>query len=194
MWAQTEQQCRKVRGRGNMANGWLGPSSLGKTPHFLQIPFPLAYRPPSMAAFSSSNLNHCRSSSNPNPLPSQPSLLVFSGLFLLSLFNFMPIACLNSALTSQVWIAVVPGGTAFNGIVEELKNFTTRVAHVLPVSDDGGSTAEIVRVLGISILLLSFYVNYLIPSSSSQKLPLNGWICLRWSCCWRYTVQMFETV
>lgn len=25
---------------------------------------------------------------------------------------------------------------------------TTRVAHVLPVSDDGGSTAEIVRVLG----------------------------------------------
>ena len=29
-----------------------------------------------------------------------------------------------------------------------LRGFTTRVAHVLPVSDDGGSTAEIVRVLG----------------------------------------------
>ena len=29
-----------------------------------------------------------------------------------------------------------------------LQNFTTRIAHVLPVSDDGGSTAEIVRVLG----------------------------------------------
>ncbi|KAI4306397.1 hypothetical protein L6164_029678 [Bauhinia variegata] len=29
-----------------------------------------------------------------------------------------------------------------------LKNCTTCVAHVLPVSDDGGSTAEIVRVLG----------------------------------------------
>lgn len=41
------------------------------------------------------------------------------------------------------------GGTAFNGVVEELKKFTTRVAHVLPVSDDGGSTAEIVRVLGL---------------------------------------------
>jgi hypothetical protein len=40
------------------------------------------------------------------------------------------------------------GGTAFNGVVEELKKVTTRVAHVLPVSDDGGSTAEIVRVLG----------------------------------------------
>ncbi|CAK9192459.1 unnamed protein product [Sphagnum troendelagicum] len=40
------------------------------------------------------------------------------------------------------------GGTAFNGVVEELKKFTTRVAHVLPVSDNGGSTAEIVRVLG----------------------------------------------
>lgn len=39
-------------------------------------------------------------------------------------------------------------GTAFNGVIEELKKVTTRVAHVLPVSDDGGSTAEIVRVLG----------------------------------------------
>ena len=29
-----------------------------------------------------------------------------------------------------------------------LQSFTTKVAHVLPVSDDGGSTAEIVRVLG----------------------------------------------
>ncbi|XP_039038362.1 gluconeogenesis factor-like [Hibiscus syriacus] len=53
-----------------------------------------------------------------NPRPTQPSLLVFSG------------------------------GTAFNGVVEELKKLTVRVAHVLPVSDDGGSTAEIVRVLG----------------------------------------------
>lgn len=43
---------------------------------------------------------------------------------------------------------VFSGGTAFNGVVEELKKLTTRVAHVLPVSDDGGSTAEIVRVLG----------------------------------------------
>ncbi len=29
-----------------------------------------------------------------------------------------------------------------------LRSLTTCVAHVLPVSDDGGSTAEIVRVLG----------------------------------------------
>ncbi|KHN08446.1 Hypothetical protein glysoja_014211 [Glycine soja] len=64
--------------------------------------------------------HHRRCYSNPNPPHPhpQPALLVFSG------------------------------GTAFNGVVEELKNFTTRVAHVLPVSDDGGSTAEIVRVLG----------------------------------------------
>lgn len=32
--------------------------------------------------------------------------------------------------------------------MEELKKLTTCVVHVLPVSDDGGSTAEIVRVLG----------------------------------------------
>jgi 2-phospho-L-lactate transferase CofD len=29
-----------------------------------------------------------------------------------------------------------------------LRKLTTRVSHVLPVSDDGGSTAEIVRVIG----------------------------------------------
>ncbi|XP_057947939.1 uncharacterized protein YNL011C isoform X1 [Malania oleifera] len=61
---------------------------------------------------------HSNSSTNPSPNAKKPSLLVFSG------------------------------GTAFNGVVEELKNLTTCVAHVLPVSDDGGSTAEIVRVLG----------------------------------------------
>ncbi|RZC16628.1 Phosphoglucomutase, cytoplasmic [Glycine soja] len=37
-------------------------------------------------------------------------------------------------------LLVFSSGTAFNGVVEELKNFTTRGAHVLPVSDDGGST------------------------------------------------------
>ncbi|KAK5825981.1 uncharacterized protein LOC108465570 isoform X1 [Gossypium arboreum] len=79
-------------------------------PFFLKTPkLPLHFPSKSMAA-------HCHCSSN--PLPSQPSLLVFSG------------------------------GTAFNGVVEELKKLTVRVAHVLPVSDDGGSTAEIVRVLG----------------------------------------------
>lgn len=57
-------------------------------------------------------------SSPPSSSPPPPSLLVFSG------------------------------GTAFNMVVEELKKLTTQVAHVLPVSDDGGSTAEIVRVLG----------------------------------------------
>eukprot|EP00891_Asterochloris_glomerata_P008123 jgi/Astpho2/8123/fgenesh1_pg.00120_%23_73_t len=35
-----------------------------------------------------------------------------------------------------------------NHLKGSLQNFTTRIAHVLPVSDDGGSTAEIVRVLG----------------------------------------------
>lgn len=47
-------------------------------------------------------------------------------------------------------LCTAAGGTAFNGVVEELKKVTTRVSHVLPVSDDGGSTAEIVRVLGRS--------------------------------------------
>lgn len=44
--------------------------------------------------------------------------------------------------------AMLPAGTAFNSVAGHMRAFTTRVAHVLPVSDDGGSTAEIVRVLG----------------------------------------------
>ncbi len=31
---------------------------------------------------------------------------------------------------------------------EQLRHLTNKVAYVLPVSDDGGSTAEVVRVLG----------------------------------------------
>eukprot|EP00793_Prasinoderma_coloniale_P001196 PRCOL_00006187-RA len=45
-------------------------------------------------------------------------------------------------------LVVFSGGTAFNCVAKELGQFTTRVTHVLPVSDDGGSTAEVVRVLG----------------------------------------------
>ncbi|GER41555.1 maternal effect embryo arrest 18, partial [Striga asiatica] len=54
----------------------------------------------------------------------------------------------TSCTSNQPSLLVFSGGTAFNGVVEEIKKLTTRVAHVLPVSDDGGSTAEIVRVLG----------------------------------------------
>ncbi|VFQ60340.1 unnamed protein product [Cuscuta campestris] len=58
-------------------------------------------------------------------------------------------SCHSSVPSShQPSLVIFSGGTAFNCVAEELKNFTTRVAHVLPVSDDGGSTSEIVRVLG----------------------------------------------
>ncbi|XP_047262841.1 putative gluconeogenesis factor isoform X4 [Capsicum annuum] len=71
----------------------------------------------------------------------------FSGASPRSLsFSLMASNC--SSTTHQPSLLVFSGGTAFNGVVEELKKLTTRVAHVLPVSDDGGSTAEIVRVLG----------------------------------------------
>ncbi|CAK0784396.1 hypothetical protein CVIRNUC_007600 [Coccomyxa viridis] len=45
-------------------------------------------------------------------------------------------------------LVVFSGGTAFNSVAGHLRQLTTRVTHILPVSDDGGSTAEIVRVLG----------------------------------------------
>ncbi|XP_047946013.1 uncharacterized protein YNL011C isoform X2 [Salvia hispanica] len=107
------------------------PHSLLNTPNQISFPFlllshhrstPFSRNLSLMAPSSNpipSHHSHCSSAStSPKSLSSHPSLLVFSG------------------------------GTAFNGVVEELKSLTVHVAHVLPVSDDGGSTAEIVRVLG----------------------------------------------
>ena len=45
-------------------------------------------------------------------------------------------------------LVVFSGGTAMNSIAEELLLLSSCTAHVIPVSDDGGSTAEILRVLG----------------------------------------------
>ncbi|XP_061362030.1 uncharacterized protein YNL011C [Gastrolobium bilobum] len=103
-----------------MVDTWLGPTFCNTLPLTFTGPTRILSSSFSspMASFPSQHRHHCHCYSNANPTHPQPALLVFSG------------------------------GTAFNGVVEELKNFTTRVAHVLPVSDDGGSTAEIVRVLG----------------------------------------------
>ncbi|KAF6254393.1 UPF0052-domain-containing protein [Scenedesmus sp. NREL 46B-D3] len=74
-----------------------------------------------------------------------PVLLLLSGLFAsssgTSILQIAPeLACPN--------LVVFSGGTAFNSVAGPLRKLTTHVAHVLPVSDDGGSTAEIVRVIG----------------------------------------------
>ncbi|CAI5509269.1 unnamed protein product [Closterium sp. Naga37s-1] len=57
-------------------------------------------------------------------------------------------ASMEGHLCKEPSLLVFSGGTAFNAVAEELHEWTTAVAHVLPVSDDGGSTAEIVRVIG----------------------------------------------
>lgn len=54
----------------------------------------------------------------------------------------------RAPLENQPALVVFSGGTAFNSVAGHVRHLTTRVTHVLPVSDDGGSTAEIVRVLG----------------------------------------------
>lgn len=43
---------------------------------------------------------------------------------------------------------VFSGGTAFNSYVEMFQTIFPDSCYILPVSDDGGSTAEIVRFLG----------------------------------------------
>jgi hypothetical protein len=49
---------------------------------------------------------------------------------------------------SPMNVVVFSGGTAMNSVASKFQALTTHVTHILPVSDDGGSTAEIVRVLG----------------------------------------------
>ncbi|CAI5489624.1 unnamed protein product [Closterium sp. Naga37s-1] len=57
-------------------------------------------------------------------------------------------ASMEGHLCKEPSLIVFSGGTAFNAVAEELHEWTTAVAHVLPVSDDGGSTAEIVHIIG----------------------------------------------
>ena len=46
-------------------------------------------------------------------------------------------------------LVIFSGGTAFNAVVKVLtKSLSTKVTYVLPVSDNGGSSKEIIRVLG----------------------------------------------
>ncbi|KAG6477494.1 uncharacterized protein LOC122024158 [Zingiber officinale] len=85
-------------------------------------------------------------SSFPRPLPSAVSMAATSANRSARAHSSSPSPRSNPSDPPS--LLVFSGGTAFNGVVEELKRLTTRVAHVLPVSDDGGSTAEIVRVLG----------------------------------------------
>ncbi|KAL4627060.1 hypothetical protein ACB092_05G140000 [Castanea dentata] len=108
-----------------MADSWLGPST-------------------------SPSFHLCSSSSNSSSKP-KTSHFPFGSLSPMASLRSSSLnhcRCSSNSNPNQPSLLVFSGGTAFNGVVEELKNFTTRVAHVLPVSDDGGSTAEIVRVLG----------------------------------------------
>lgn len=49
---------------------------------------------------------------------------------------------------TQNMIVVISGGTATNSLVSLFQSLSSRVSYVLPVSDNGGSTSEILRVLG----------------------------------------------
>ncbi|KND00487.1 uncharacterized protein SPPG_04803 [Spizellomyces punctatus DAOM BR117] len=53
-----------------------------------------------------------------------------------------------SACSSPRSIAVFSGGSAMNTFVTLLQSFTDDTAYIMPVSDDGGSTSEIIKVLG----------------------------------------------
>lgn len=159
--------------------------------------------PMAASSRSSNNLHHCHYSS-PTAAATQPSLLVFSGLTRspsVSIFWILIQKCSHWFPFSHFFWNYCSGGTAFNGVVEELKNLTTRVAHVLPVSDDGGSTAEIVRVLGkvFDGFSFSWFWSPLFRLEDCFMLIrianfLSKLVLFRWSCSWRHKVQVFEII
>ncbi|KAI8822641.1 uncharacterized protein EV422DRAFT_494728 [Fimicolochytrium jonesii] len=51
-------------------------------------------------------------------------------------------------MSSPRSIAVFSGGSAVNAFVSVLQGFTDDMSYIMPVSDDGGSTSEIIKVLG----------------------------------------------
>nr|XP_043622663.1 uncharacterized protein YNL011C [Erigeron canadensis] len=112
----------------------------------LKIGSTITTSPPPLSIFSNNQ--------HPFSIPIQQHSSSSSRSLFMSSLNYNSNNIYNSppasaaAISFQPSILVFSGGTAFNGVVEELKKLTTSVAHVLPVSDDGGSTAEIVRVLG----------------------------------------------
>ena len=129
------------------------------------------------------------------PLTQTPASLLCS--------SFLVLPSLTHSLSLSLYVFIYnnnnfrfcTGGTAFNGVVEELKNFTTRVAHVLPVSDDGGSTAEIVRVLGKFFFL--FLMNEFLVFAQQFYFMVSVHFffpAIRWSGCWRHKVEVFEVV
>jgi hypothetical protein len=83
----------------------------------------------------------------------QPTLVVFSGGTAFNNVAGEVQATVPSSekLTEHVMSPWSPPSTVIwphNNDAGQLRQLSTRVVHVLPVSDDGGSTAEIVRVLG----------------------------------------------
>ncbi|KAJ3129228.1 hypothetical protein HK098_002212 [Nowakowskiella sp. JEL0407] len=91
-------------------------------------------------------------------------------------------------------ILIFSGGSALNPFVTMLQEITENITYVLPVSDDGGSTAEIVRIVGgpgigdIRSRLIrlaetktpeseSVYelLNYRLPSISTPLAAKNEW-------------------
>ncbi|ORY76066.1 hypothetical protein BCR37DRAFT_167959 [Protomyces lactucae-debilis] len=69
-------------------------------------------------------------------------------------------------------IAVLSGGSGGNSLVQPLARITDTVSYILPISDNGGSTSEILRVLGsVSVGDLRSRLVRLIPDTDRNGRP-----------------------
>jgi hypothetical protein len=104
-----------------------------------------------LAPPSNNNTNYSSTSSLP-PVPrfiDSPPLLVENMSELRrerESFNNSPNVTLND--TSSLDVIVFSGGSAFDNASVLLNELNMRIFYIMPISDDGGSTKEIIRILG----------------------------------------------
>lgn len=68
-------------------------------------------------------------------------------------------------------ISIISGGTATNELVPLFSALASKISYILPISDNGGSTSELIRVIGgPAIGDIRSRLNRLIPNNSLREL------------------------
>ena len=79
----------------------------------------------------------------------------------------------NLHQTSHPNIVIISGGTASNSLLNIFSSLSPHISYILPISDNGGSTSELIRVIGgPAIGDLRSRITRLIPNKSASLRDL----------------------
>ncbi|ODV96329.1 hypothetical protein PACTADRAFT_75476 [Pachysolen tannophilus NRRL Y-2460] len=72
-------------------------------------------------------------------------------------------------------LSIISGGTASNELVPVFNRITPNLAYIIPISDNGGSTAELIRILsGPAVGDIRSRLTRLIPTDDKESLSLKN--------------------